>query len=285
MRRLLLIPLMALGLLVGSVSPALAITGGQPDGEGHPYEALLLVPGTGFCSGTLIDEDVILTAGHCTHFFDEANVSEVLVSFSPQPDVDDNWSPVDPIDWYVATSWTTHEKYVDAEWPFTYDYGLLYLDRNVTDITPALLPSKGLLDELVGSNGQTAYRFLDVGYGVDGVDVGGGPPTANVSWTRKVAVQRYRPGQGAVSGVFHETWFTLGNVPSPQHGAGCPGDSGSAIYPEAQGSLGDTVLAVHTGGYSLGKEGELCGRITSLNQRVDIPEVLNWINKDPQFVD
>ena len=43
------------------------------------------------------------------------------------------------------------------------------------------------------------------------------------------------------------------------------------------GALGDTILAVHTGGYRLGKNGVICGRITSLNHRVDIPEVLDWI--------
>jgi V8-like Glu-specific endopeptidase len=56
-----------------TVVPAGAITGGQPDGNDHPYGALILVPGQGFCSGTLIDEDVVLTAGHCTDFFDTEN--------------------------------------------------------------------------------------------------------------------------------------------------------------------------------------------------------------------
>jgi hypothetical protein len=46
--------------------------------------------------------------------------------------------------------------------------------------------------------------------------------------------------------------------------------------------VGDTILAVHTGGYSLGFEGEICGRITSLNPRVDDPGVLAWIS---QFLD
>ena len=38
-------------------------------------------------------------------------------------------------------------------------------------------------------------------------------------------------------------------------------------------------------GYRLGKNGVICGRITSLNHRVDIPEVLDWINADAQFQD
>ncbi len=50
--------------------------------------------------------------------------------------------------------------------------------------------------------------------------------------------------------------------------------------PYASGALGDTLLAVHTGGYNLGFEGDSCGRLTSLNHRVDIPEVLDWIAAD-----
>ena len=45
MHRRMLVPLLALILLFGVfVTPSAAITGGQPDGEGHPYVALLLAP-------------------------------------------------------------------------------------------------------------------------------------------------------------------------------------------------------------------------------------------------
>ena len=39
----------------------------------------------------------------------------------------------------------------------------------------------------------------------------------------------------------------------------------------------DTVVAVHTGGYRLGFDAQICGRITSLNHRIDVPEILEWI--------
>ena len=61
--------------------------------------------------------------------------------------------------------------------------------------------------------------------------------------------------------------------PSSRHGSGCGGDSGGPIF------LGDTatVVAVHTGGYRLGFDGALCGRLSSLNHRIDTPIVLDWL--------
>ena len=172
----------------------------------------------------------------------------------------------------MASEWLTHPQYVAEEWPFTWDYGLLYLDEAV-DIEPADLAGLGMLDPILDGNGQTQQRFTDVGYGIQGTVVGDGRPQRDISWTRKVAVQRYAPGNGSTTGVFHETWFIVGNVPSPRHGGSCGGDSGSPLLLTGT----DTVVAVHTGGYRLGYDGVLCGRMTSLNHRIDIPGVLDWI--------
>ena len=51
MRRKLFAVLAALVIALTAVVPAGAITGGQPDGDMHPYGALVLVPGISFCSG------------------------------------------------------------------------------------------------------------------------------------------------------------------------------------------------------------------------------------------
>jgi len=66
MRRFLTTIACAVALVGVLAAPGGAITGGQPDGDGHPYVALLLAPGLTFCSGTLIADRTILTAGHCT---------------------------------------------------------------------------------------------------------------------------------------------------------------------------------------------------------------------------
>ena len=198
-------------------------------------------------------------------------ITEVLVSFSPQAAVDEDWNPVNPADWRPAHSWATHPDYVDANWPLTWDYGLLFLDDPVQGVTPADLPAAGLVADLIGDHGQTAQRFSDVGYGQNGVLNGGGPPVRNFTWTRKVSVQRYAPGNGSASGILHPAWFILGDAPSANHGGGCGGDSGLGIFPTTDGALHDTVVAVHVGGYRLGLNGVLCGRITALNMRVDLP--------------
>ena len=275
MRKRLLVAVAALSLVLAIVVPVAAITGGQPDGDGHPYGALLLEPVWSFCSGTLIAEDIVLTAGHCTDYWTYWQTPQIFITFDSEASVDDNWEPSEGT-WYSASNWVTHPGYVDADWPFTLDYGLVFLDEPVTGITPAMLPDPGILPDMIGTTGQTDWRFLDVGYGQNGVNVGGGPPTRNFDWTRKYSVQRYHPGKGAV-GAQDPTWFVLNNVPSDKHGSGCGGDSGSGIFPDAEDDFGDTVLAVHTGGYRLGNAGQICGRITSLNHRVDVDVVLDWI--------
>jgi hypothetical protein len=281
MRRKILVPMLALMLSLGVlVTPGAAITGGQPDGNGHPYVALLLAPGVTFCSGTLISEQTILTAGHCTDFWNELRqdpgLDSIQVSFDPQASVDEDWIPSGGT-WYSASNWLTYPTYDGDAWPFTHDYGLLFLDEPVS-IEPADLPSAGALTPIVESNGQTQQRFADVGYGIQGLIVGGGPPQDAVTWTRKIAVQRYAPGNGGPSALLDPTWFIVNNSPSPQHGGACGGDSGSPVLFADT----DTIAAVHTGGYRLGLDGVICGRLTSLNHRVDLPEVLSWIASNIQ---
>ena len=240
MRRFIVAPLIAALLaLAAFVAPVGAITGGQPDGEGHPQAALLLFPGWTFCSGSLIGDRTILTAGHCTSGWTELAADPdvefdgaIIVSFDSQASVDEDWLP-DGGTWYTASSWVTHPGYIEADWPYTYDYGLLYLDTDqvLADIEPATLAEPGTLDPVINDNGQSPDLFDDVGYGIQGKTIGGGPPLADITWQRKIAVQTEAPGNGSHAGLDHETWFITKNNPSAKKGGACGGDSGSVDVP------------------------------------------------------
>ena len=53
-----------------TAGPAIAVTDGELDGEGHPHVGLLIFDVGGNpawrCSGTLLSPTILLTAGHCT---------------------------------------------------------------------------------------------------------------------------------------------------------------------------------------------------------------------------
>lgn len=196
--------------------PAGAITNGErddADGDTHDAVGQLLFyvptavdarfvdPGSWFsCSGTLVDEQVVVTAGHCTYAVGVDGVdpeadgddatgalaggTDVWISFAQESDFGilpssstyppdgnaeryDDWSAAldaSPT-WYRATT-HTHPQYIDAAF-FLYDLGVLVLDES-PDVSAGefgVLPSAGLLDTF-----QTAARndalFTAVGFGI-----------------------------------------------------------------------------------------------------------------------
>lgn len=278
MRKVFVSILIVIIIMFTFVIPAAAITGGQEDENRHPYGALLLVPGFGFCSGTLIDEDLVLTAGHCIRSLKTNEIQELWVTFDPYAAVDPaTWEITDGT-WYTASSWKEHPGYTASDLPFIfdYDYGLVFLDKPVVDIAPAALPEKWIVDGLVGTTGQTNLLFNDVGYGQSGVSFEQKPYVGNFDFIRKFSIQRYNPSNGSFVGTRDPRLLILQNNPSENHGGACNGDSGSGIFLDS-GQSADTILAVHTGGYPIGYLGMNCGMMTSFNLRVDLPEVLDWI--------
>jgi secreted trypsin-like serine protease len=259
--------LLSLVVVFSSVAPASAVTGGGPDNGAHPQVAFILAPDVAFCSGSLISPTVVLTAGHCTSFFSSEGVEEVLVSFDDQVTGQSTF--------FASHEWYTHPDYVDADWPFTFDFGVLILDE-AADLPLASLPEAGLLDSLIPERGASQEIFVDVGYGQTGVTTGGGPPQPNFPLERRQSSQKYHPGKNDMVGVIHgitDLLFMLKANPSSRHGSGCGGDSGGPIF------WGDsyTLVAIHTGGYRLGFDGALCGRLSSLNHRLDTSPALDWL--------
>lgn len=251
--------------------PASAITGGQPDGDDHPYVGLIVfdiaygtpppltVPAWR-CSGALIAPNVILTAGHCTDGAVAARVwFHEIVQGNPE------------YPFGGATSVEAAEIYTHPNFCIgcgnglpgfaTHDVGVIILDEPVDMDEYAELPEAGDVDELKNKTD------LDlVGYGVQEQQHGGGPP----SWTG-LRNRLYAPSE-MVSGKFVHSDEFMRITLNPGGGTGgtCFGDSGG---PNLLGGT-NTVLAVCSYGTNYNCAG------VGYSSRVDIAEILNWIN-DP----
>jgi len=272
MRRLLAAGTAAL-LALALAGPAISITNGVPDGDDHPYVGLLVFdvePGTPAwrCSGSLIAPDVVLTAGHCTEDAVAARVwfDEML----QDPETGEFIVPDYPGGGTVAIEGTPYlnPKYRSDENPygggnglpaFSYrDVGIVVLDEEVDVGGFAELPEAGVVDTL-----KNKTDLDNVGYGVQEMIHFVGPPF----WTG-LRVRLYAPSQ-FVSGKFvHSAEYIRVSLNASQgKGGTCFGDSGG---PNLLGGT-DTVLAVNSYVTNYNCAG------VGYSSRVDIPEVLEWI--------
>jgi hypothetical protein len=256
-------------LILGTAGIAGAITNGQPDGDGHPYVGLLVFDAGGGpawrCSGALIAPNVVLTAGHCTEGAEAARIwMNEVVEGNPE-------YPFGGATSYEGTPYTNPD-FQSADNPygggnglpaFAYrDVGIVVLSEPVPEAVVddyADLPTAGQVDAL---KNKTDIDL--VGYGVQEMIRGGGPPY----WTG-LRVRLYAPSK-FVSGKFvHSPEFMrLSMNPGGGKGGSCFGDSGG---PDLLGGT-DTVLAVNSYVTNYNCAG------VGYSGRVDVPEVLDWIN-------
>jgi hypothetical protein len=226
--------------------PAAAITNGNADGNDHPNVGSIVLrhdPATsGFpdlpplfqwCSGTLIDDDVFLTASHCTEdltFYSEELGFEVLVTFDPEIDAGAT---------FFTGTWVTNPNYNGFQGKGGIsdpgDVAVILLDVS-PGITPAQLPAQGLLDDLKDSGELKHTRFTAVGYGTirDSIRTGFAGILDNL--------QRNRTEQGFLS--LTKAWLTAPMNPSTGNGGTCYGDSGGPHFIHLDGSETDIVVAV-----------------------------------------
>lgn len=247
---------LAIALLVAT--PVLAITFGQQDGDLHPnVGAMLVLEPDGvmyfYCSGTLISPTVFLTAAHCTAAADYygADPHNAFVTFDP---IYDETSTLHQGTYYLNPNYG-HDSH-DAQ-----DIAVIVLDEPITDITPASLPTAGLLDQMKDNKELKDLQFVTVGYGTLRDDKTSGPHSLGDYGERYYAEQYFL--------TLKPYWLQLSMNPSTGSGGTCYGDSGGPHF------LGDMVV-------SLTVTGDAWCRATDVTYRVDTDSARDYLSA---FVD
>ncbi|MDH5566471.1 MAG: trypsin-like serine protease [Myxococcales bacterium] len=268
----------ALIVVVGGMAgdSALAITNGAPDGDGHPNVGTPFFTYRGFttqgpatinyniCTGTLIAEDVLLTAGHCFIGSSGTSPNNLWVSFDPDftTQVVDSTPPADPTPneprvrvsgILVDPGFTNASLGVNEQ---NADSAVLFLDLNTVVggplPAPAALPTEGMLAEMRDKNGLHGQRFTAVGYGST-VIFGDGKPYFPDPFERRAAESEYlamTPG-----------YLVLSMNPNTGDGGTCYGDSGGPNFLRLED--GTEVLAATT------IQGDAVCRATNVVYRLD----------------
>jgi hypothetical protein len=264
--------------VLATATAGLAITNGQPDGDNHPYVGLavfdIIHPTLGQipshrCSASLLSPTVVLTAGHCTDgtvaarvWFDENVQANTEYPFSGATSYDG--APQTNPDFCNPCGGNGVLTFAQR------DVGVIVLSEPVpmTDVGEyAQLPTAGLVDTL---KNKTPIDF--VGYGVQfqaqipGNALPQPPPFFRWAGPR---VRLFAPTE-LVSGKFAHSDELLRLALNPGGGSGgtCFGDSGG---PDLLGGT-DTVLGVNSFVTNVNCSG------VGYSSRVDIPDVLTWVN-------
>lgn len=259
MRRRLTALLAAAMLVTAFATPTSAIVYGQRDDGGDP-----LYPNVGalvteydpygwiqVCSGTLIAEDLYLTAAHCVIGFspeDPAWAGTFYVSFAQ------NWlandEPVEPI---KVTGVHAHPDAFCCGANDWFDMAVLELDPENTvtpNLTPATLPAANLLGEMTNAELRST-TFTAVGYGAV-------RESRKQAWQGLLDPEGWRSygHQSALS--LTKAWLTLSMNQATGDQGTCFGDSGGPHF------LGDTVVSITV-------TGDMWCKATDKTYRLDTP--------------
>lgn len=206
------------------------------------------------CSGTMITSNVFLTASHCTIFFTQDLAPRGFTAYVsldgsiPFGDLTSKKTKLFPVA-YVVTNPNYNQSQSDSG-----DIGALILQTSLRGVSPATLPTCGLLDQLVAQNGLKDAVFTAVGYGVQNRVVGGGVPFfQDVNpIPRMFAFSSFNSLNGG--------YIRLSQNPSTGNGGTCFGDSGGPNFLNVNGQQ---VLAAIT------ITGDSVCRSTNVDYRLD----------------
>jgi hypothetical protein len=215
------------------------------------------------CSGTLISPSVFLTASHCTVFFENDLAPlgfTAFVSFDnpiPFGNLTSNQTRL-----VTVTQVVTNPNFNQAQ-SDTGDIAVLLVRANETrGITPAQLPTAGLLDQLATQNGLKSAVFTPVGYGLQNRVTGGGPPFFQD--------RNPVPRMFAFSGfnALNTTFLRLSQNPATDNGGACFGDSGGPNFLDHNGARLLVAITI---------TGDAVCRSTNVVYRTDTASARNFL--------
>jgi hypothetical protein len=283
-RKLLLSVFSVMMILAIAVSPVYAITGDFVKDTIHPYVGLVVFYDENGefiwrCTGTLISDRTLLTAGHCADT--EGGAVSARVYF--QQDAGANFDPateIDPVTGYpeycaagtegtlcfTASTILNFDYPGSLRLPNTHDVGLVILDQPA-DLGYAQLPEENYLNQFATARGTQDVLFTVSGYGLSYKEqVQNGKP--NLSFRERLMAEATLVNlNSALNAGFNLQ--TNGN--GSGKGGTCNGDSGGPVFFGGLDSNSDLVVAVTSFGLN-----SLC-RGTDFAYRIDQPDVLAWI--------
>lgn len=171
MRKILATLAVASLLAMAVAVPAVAVTDGEVDGDGHPEVVLLLMEVNGApafrCSGTLLSATVLLTAGHCAGAPGEFSGMRVFTESDVQAGIGTtNNYPFAGPNAVEAVSWAAHPLYPTAPF-FVHDVGIVILQApGVVLPRYGTLPAANQFDAFKTRRGLDKVSFTSVGYGL-----------------------------------------------------------------------------------------------------------------------
>ena len=250
--------------LLSWTSSAFSVTNGNLDNNRHgnvgTIVAEFLTPGVKdrACTGTLISATVFLTAGHCVALLQAKGVPQVWVTFDP---VFTSTAALYPGTMFLNPAYPGRGA-SDPE-----DLGVIVLDSPVVGITPAALPSLGLLDRMAADGDLKNTLFTIVGYGATDTVFGGGRPDASVAeGTRRYAIEGFT--------ALNPDLLKLNQNQVFGYGGSSHGDSGGPNFLGAGNNETSILAAITIAGDPWGIE-------QNVAYRLDTPEARTFLG---QFV-